>query len=272
MPTEPLIDPLDQPFHFDAGPTHALLIPGFLGTPKEMRPLGEALAAAGVSAGGVLLPGFGPDYARLGGVSTAEWLAEARRDWEATRRAGERAVLVGFSMGGAVALVLAAEAPPDALVLLAPHWRFADKRAVALPLLRTVLREFRPFANADFADPGVRQMFSQMAPGLDLDDPVVQQQLRRETALPTRVLDEVRRVGAAAAAAARRVGAPTAIVQGADDTTSLPVYTRLLALRLGGRLTLREIPGGHLLVDPTLPTWDAVRAAVVARARGEDER
>ena len=70
----------------------------------------------------------------------------------------------------------------------------------------------------------------------------------------------------AAGAAARHVHAPTTILQGLDDTTSLPLYTRLLGLRLGGQLTLREFPGGHQLVDPLLPTWEIVRSAVVAAA------
>ncbi len=267
MATDPYADPLHQPFLMPAGPTHALLVPGFLGTPKEMRPLGEALAAAGITARGVQLPGFGSDYGRLAEVGSAEWVDRAFRAWLETRVAAERTVLVGFSLGGAVALKVAELAPPDALVLLAPHWRFADKRAVALPLLKRVLEEFRPFEKANFGDPGTRRMFEEMAPDADLDDPAVQARLRRGTALPTRTLDEVRRIGAAAGAAARRVASPTLILQGRDDTTSLPAYSRLLGLRLGGPLTLREFPGGHQLVDPAQPTWETVRAGVVDRAR-----
>lgn len=266
MANPPYADPLHQPFLLPAGTTHALLIPGFLGTPKEVRPLAEALAAAGVTARGVLLPGFGPDVDRLGAVDRAAWLEAAAAAWRETRDSAERAVLVGFSMGGAVALALAALAPPDALVLLAPHWRFADKRAVALPLLKTVMREFKPFANADFANPAIRQTFAEMDPALDLDDPVVQDRLRRETALPTRTLDEMRRLGAEAAGVARGVTAPTLILQGRQDATSLPVYSRLLGLRLGGPLTLREFPGGHMLVDPGQPTWETVRDHVVQAA------
>ena len=259
-------DPEHQPFAFGDGPDRALLIPGFMGTPKEMRPLGRVLAAAGLAVHGVLLPGFGPDVPRLGTVRAGDWLRAAGAAWDELREGAARTTLVGFSMGGAVALQLAARRPPDRLVLLAPHWRFADRRAVALPLVKHVIRAIRPFENADFADPGVRQAGAELAPGANLDDPAVQAQLREATALPTATLDELRRVSAAAGRAAPRVAVPSLVLQGRDDRTVLPRDTRRLALRLGGPLTLHELDAGHLLVDPTRPAWPTLRNLVVSFA------
>ena len=34
-------DPEHQPFLYDAGPSRALLIHGFLGSPRELRPLAQ---------------------------------------------------------------------------------------------------------------------------------------------------------------------------------------------------------------------------------------
>ena len=263
-------DPSHQPFAFGAGPAAALLIPGFMGTPKEMRPLGQALAEAGVSARGILLPGFGPDVGRLRSVRAEDWLQVAGAAWDEVRASGERTILVGFSMGGAVALQLAATQPPDRLILLAPHWRFANRRATALPVLKHVMKSFRPFAQADFRDPGVRQVFAEMAPGLDLDDPAVQGRLRRETAMPTATLDELRRVSAAGGGAARRVAAPTLILQGRRDRTVLPRHTGRLATRLRGSLTFHEVDAGHLLVEPDQPAWPTVRDLVVRFATARE--
>ena len=145
-------DPEHEPFLFEAGSSRALLIHGFLGSPRELRPLAQELADAGVTARGVLLPGFGADIARLKTVRAKEWLAAARAAWEETREGASRTTLIGFSMGGAVALRLAAEAglAPDQLILLAPHWKFADRRAVVLPVAKYVIREFKPFGSHRF--------------------------------------------------------------------------------------------------------------------------
>jgi carboxylesterase len=257
-------DPLHQSWSIPAGTTHALLIPGFLGTPKEMRPIGEELAAAGVSARAVLLPGFGPDYDRVGTVRAEDWVRTAQEAWREVAAGAERAVLVGFSMGGAVATVVAARGPrPDAMILMAPHWRYADRRTVALPVVKRVVKSFPVFADADFSNPATRATFAEMMPDADLDDPAVQARLRREVRVPISVLEELRRVGVMAGAAAGRVDAPTTILQGFDDATSLPRYSRQLGVRLGGPLTVEEFPGGHMLVNPELPTWERVREAVL---------
>jgi carboxylesterase len=260
-------------FRIDEGDTHALLIPGFMGTPAEMRPLARALADAGVSVRAMLLPGFGPDAASMSRVSADQWVEVAAQAWREERARARRSVLLGFSMGGAIAATVAAEAgTPDALILLAPHIRIADRRAVVLPVLKHILREFQPFANADFSDPGIRTIFSEMAPGADLDDPATQAMLRKQTAIPTRTLDELRRTGVFANRAAARIAAPTLIVQGEQDLTSLPVYSREFGERVAGPVDYQPVPGAHMLVDPLHPGWELTTRAVVRHATGEAGR
>jgi carboxylesterase len=263
-------DPEHEPFLFEAGSSRALLIHGFLGSPRELRPLAWELAEAGVTTRGVVLPGFGVDIARLKKVRAEEWLATARAAWVETREGASRTTLIGFSMGGAVALRLAAETglAPDQLILLAPHWRFADRRAAVLPVAKYVIREFKPFGRIDFDSPDMRRMLAELTPGADLDDPEVRHRLRNSATIPTSALDELRRVGNSAAAAASRISAPTTIVQGLQDTATLPAYSRALAARIGA--DLREIPGDHLIVDPQRPSWNAVRDAVVTIATGAE--
>ena len=261
-------DPEHRPFLYGSGEARVLLIHGFLGSPRELRPLAQELAAAGVMARGVLLPGFGEHIDTLRHTTASAWLDAARAAWIETREGAARTTLIGFSMGGAVALRLAAEVgmAPDQLILLAPHWKFADRRAVVLPVAKHFIRDFKPFGRVDFDSPDMRRMLSEMAPGADLDDPNVRYQLRDAASIPTKALDELRRIGVGAEKAAPRVTAPTTILQGLQDSTTLPKHSRELAHRMGA--DLREFPGDHLIVDPARPSWQSVRDAVVSLAAG----
>lgn len=270
MPHPDNPESIHRPFLFEAGSARALLIHGFLGSPRDMRPLAEALAVAGVTTRALLLPGFGDDRSGLWRVRADDWLDAARAAWAETRRNATRATLIGFSMGGAIALRLGAEIgqTPDELILLAPHWRFATPRAVVLPIAKHVIRTYRPFGRPNFDDPDTRLVLAGIAPGVDLDDPAIQHQLRDAFSVPTRSLDELRRIGNAAGAAARRLTAPTTILQGQQDDTTLPRHSRTLAARIGAELL--EFPGDHLIVDPNRQSWPIVRDAIVHRATGRN--
>lgn len=240
--------PEHQPFTLGDGAPGALLIHGFMGTPAEMRPLGEALAAAGYTTRAILLPGFGPDVPNLGQTTKADWLRAASAAWEGLRAAHSRVALIGFSMGAAIALHLAATQPPDALVLIAPFWRFGGWQGQAVAVARHFVRSITPFEKADFANPAVRKQLAAIAPDLDLDDPATQQFLREQVRLPTSVLDDVRTLGRDAHKIAPRIMAPTLVVQGESDDTVTPEATRDLVERLGSRPRYLEAPGTHQLI------------------------
>ncbi|MBC8075201.1 MAG: hypothetical protein H7Y32_03920, partial [Chloroflexales bacterium] len=78
MTTSPQSKPVRRqgadPFDFAGGPVGLLLIHGLTGTPGEVRPMGEHLAAAGYTVRGVLLPGHGGDPAELFGVGWQRWV------------------------------------------------------------------------------------------------------------------------------------------------------------------------------------------------------
>lgn len=267
--SDPIVrDPAHQPFCFDAGPSHALLIHGFMGSPRDMRPLAHELADAGVTTRGVRLPGFGENPERLRHIRATDWMDAARAAWNETRTGARHTALIGFSMGGAIALRLAAEAglAPDQLILLAPHWKFADRRAFVLPVAKYVIRQFKPFGRINFDDPDTRRTLAELFGDADLDDPAVRHQLRNTFSIPTHALDELRRINNAAAAASRRASVPAVILQGLQDSTSLPAYSRHLAGRIGADLI--EVPGDHLIVDPARPSWSTVRDTIIQRATG----
>jgi carboxylesterase len=234
-----------------------------MGTPAEMRPLGEHLAAIGLDATGVLLPGFGPDVVNLHAVDRQAWLDAAFSAWDAVRRRYPRSLLVGYSMGGSVALHLAAESPPDGLILIAPFWRMETWMARLLPLAKHVVRSVAPFEKANFDDPAVRAQLQGLASGIDLDDAETKRFLREEVRLPLASLDEVARLGRSAHKRSTRVHAPTLVIQGEADATVAPALTRELVARLPQRPTYVEVPGGHDIVRLDglggNETWEAAR-------------
>lgn len=107
-----------------------LVLHGFTGSPWEVRPLGEALAARGFHVEAPLLPGHGGAPEALGFVTWRDWVASAEGALASLlARFGEVSV-AGLSMGALLGLVLAARCPQvRRLVLLAPVVRLKDPTA-----------------------------------------------------------------------------------------------------------------------------------------------
>ncbi len=264
-----------RPFDFAPDPSNprpqrvgALLLHGFMGTPKELRPLGQALAADGIRAVAPLLPGFGPNVPDLPRTTAEDWSRAVDEAWATVRTESDASVLLGFSFGGALALGTASQSPPDALILISPYVRLIDLPSwllvAGLPVLKRTIRTFSPYAKADFGDPEVRRFFHEMDPTFDLDDPATQDLLRERSTIPFSVIDQMRRVTDRGRKAARSVTAPTLLVQGTRDDTSTVARSRRLAGSLRGPLTLRELDADHLIVDDQKPSWPALRDSVLA--------
>jgi len=122
-------------------PLGCLLVHGFTGTPEEMRPLGEALAARGFPVYAVRLAGHGTDVAELARTRWTDWFASVEAGVARLRASTERLAVAGMSMGSLLALHLAATRPKDvtALVLCGTPLRLADARARWVPLLSRLL-------------------------------------------------------------------------------------------------------------------------------------
>ena len=146
-----------------------LCLHGLTGTPFEVRPLAEALGAAGYAVDAPLLAGHGATLRDLAATHWSDWLASAEGALDDLyRRMGSRPIyLAGFSMGGLLALRLARQFPERIaaqVIMSAPlRMRPAQTRGVrALALLPIDFRSY-PFVcipkikGSDISDPDMRE-------------------------------------------------------------------------------------------------------------------
>jgi carboxylesterase len=100
-----------EPFSAAGGPQGALVLHGFTGTPQSMRGLAEALAAAGFTVELPRLPGHGTSVDDMATTDWADWSGAAEAAYRDLAARCERVVVVGLSMGGALAVWLATRHP-----------------------------------------------------------------------------------------------------------------------------------------------------------------
>ena len=135
------VQPHARPLSVDGGPYGVLVSHGFTGSPKSVRPWGQALADAGYTVRVPRLPGHGTTWQELSQTRWQDWYAEVDRALTELRSRCDKVAVAGLSMGGCLALRLAEQRPDDvdALVLVNPSVRSTDRRLLALPLLRRVM-------------------------------------------------------------------------------------------------------------------------------------
>ena len=145
MPHDPVFfTPHAAPFHYPGGDHGVLLIHGFTACPAQMIPLGKQLHEAGFSVHAIRLPGHGTSPADMKQSTWQQWLEEARTAARELRRQYRHFSVCGLSMGGALALILAAEMDLTACVTLAAPIAPAN----ALAPVAFLLHPFYPTVHA----------------------------------------------------------------------------------------------------------------------------
>jgi carboxylesterase len=155
---------LAEPFVSDGDPESpngrigVLLSHGFTGSPASMRPWAEHLAAQGYAVSLPRLPGHGTTWQEMNRTTWADWYAEVVRAFEALANQVDTVVVCGLSMGGALALRLAADHPGRVagLVLVNPAVTTERKDVKLLPVLKHLIPAMPGIAN-DIKKPGVQE-------------------------------------------------------------------------------------------------------------------
>lgn len=126
-----------EPFDFRGNNIGCLLVHGFTGSPGEMRPLGEYLNKKGYTVKGVLLPGHGTTVEELALTDWQSWYGEVMKGFGELQKCCEMIFIIGLSMGGTLALQLAANKKVNGGVvsICAPIF-LAKKKAYLAPFLQ----------------------------------------------------------------------------------------------------------------------------------------
>lgn len=146
--------PHAEPWSHDGEDVGVLVLHGFTGSPKSVRPWGEALAAHGWSVRVPRLPGHGTHWKQMNLTTWSDWYGEVERALGELEARSTHVVVMGLSMGGTLALRLAEEHPQIAglsLVNPAVHTERADRHL--LPILKHIVPGWPGITN-DIAMPG----------------------------------------------------------------------------------------------------------------------
>ena len=117
-----------EPFFYKGGDTGCLLLHGFTATPQEMRRLGQFLGQCGFTVHGVLLAGHGTHVQDLSTTTWRDWYDSAYNGWQRLSDCCTRVFAIGLSLGGGLALHLAAHVSLSGVVAMAtplvlePRW------------------------------------------------------------------------------------------------------------------------------------------------------
>ncbi|WP_325176411.1 alpha/beta fold hydrolase [Pelagicoccus mobilis] len=108
-----------------------LLVHGYMAAPMEMRKVGESLVGEGFHCHAVRIEGHGTAPRHLADTKWQDWILSVHEAFLRMKCLHERVYLVGFSMGGLLALLKGSQLGRDAdgVVAINPAIRLMDSRA-----------------------------------------------------------------------------------------------------------------------------------------------
>ena len=209
-----------------------LCLHGFTGTPFEVQQIADALAAQGYVIGTPLLSGHGLDPFALETTHWRDWLASAQAGFDelATRTKG-RIAIVGFSMGGLLALQLAL-AQPDrvaALAVLSAPLRLRRAQVGGIRLLGLIPPRWRRG----------RLRAIPKSLGSDVAHPELRGKILGTPAMPLRSLQNLLELMATTRPGLGQVTVPTFVAHGRHDHTVPFADSEELAKSLGAEIVER---------------------------------
>ncbi len=208
-----------------------VLVHGFLASPAEVRSMGERIAAAGYPVIGPRLNGHGTSPWDLRGRTWQDWRTPVDGACRIMSAFAERICMVGFSTGGVLSLIMAAERPDNlaAVAAVSAPLKFKNRNLIFVPLLH----------GANYA--------TQWLPSFEGVMPFRANQSEHPhinySNMPIHGLFELRRAVDEMERRLPDVTCPVMLFQGDEDSVVDPTSARLILGKLGAeRKWLRMIP------------------------------
>jgi carboxylesterase len=140
-----------SPYFYHGNSIGCLVLHGLMASPDEPRWLGEYLAREDYSVCGVRFAGHGLEPRAMRRVGWRDWLVSAIDGYHMLATTCEKIMLIGHSMGGTIAMLLASDArvTVDALCMLGSPVRIESRTARTARWLRFLV----PYTNQPDTSP-----------------------------------------------------------------------------------------------------------------------
>jgi esterase/lipase len=236
--------------HNDATRTGILLVHGFLSSPAELSAYGNHIYELGFNVLGVRLAGHGTSPCDLATRSWNDWLESVRHSYEILSAISTGVILVGFSVGGTLALLLAAMDKPDNLKGVAgicSALKVRDNKLKYAPLAHAFSRVSGHFRTGSLA------MNYRLT---NTGQPTTNYQ-----SMPISALVELRKVMAIANDRLQDIEGPLLVVQSRMDTIVDSESAEQIIEKSAAKnreLVWIETDNHYILRENTLNTWDVL--------------
>ncbi|MCU1435795.1 MAG: esterase [Pseudarthrobacter sp.] len=154
MTSLPDHSPFSSPATGDGARIGVVLSHGFTGSPHGLRTWARSLADAGFAVRMPLLPGHGTSWQELARTRWTQWHGALDNAYLELEKECDHVFAAGLSMGGALALRIAATRPVSGVILVNPGLVIDDPRAPLAGILKLVLKSTPAIAN-DILKPGM---------------------------------------------------------------------------------------------------------------------